>query len=211
MSASDTVVGVIGAVLLAAVMVGVFVYEANNAPDPDDPASSFPSQYRALGIDPYGDMDGNGVSNLNSSAPDDDMDGDGISNANDGHLEALYRFAGTIATSPTGDSALHPLALQAGVKEVRATLYYNTTLPSPIPRLTTLSFALVGADGANLAACTETSQTDTAVTCPLATMEPPAPQAANFEVSTAQVGLEQAYTVVALVSYGHLESGTTVK
>ncbi len=36
MAASDTAVGIIGSVVLVAVMVGVFVYEYNNVPDVDD-------------------------------------------------------------------------------------------------------------------------------------------------------------------------------
>ncbi len=36
MAASDTVVGIVGSVVLVAVMVGVFVYEYNNAPEPEE-------------------------------------------------------------------------------------------------------------------------------------------------------------------------------
>lgn len=53
MVATDTVVGIVGAVVLVAVMVGVFVYEYNNtAPAPTEPPRTF--------LDPDGDIDGDG-------------------------------------------------------------------------------------------------------------------------------------------------------
>lgn len=37
MAASDTFVGIVGSIVLVSVMVGVFVYEYNNAPEVEDP------------------------------------------------------------------------------------------------------------------------------------------------------------------------------
>ncbi len=84
---SDTVIGIVGAVVLVAVMIGVFAYEYNNAeetpddgPDPNSPEAreaAFNATFTAL--DPRGDIDGDGTLNY----LDDDIDDDGLNNTVD--------------------------------------------------------------------------------------------------------------------------------
>ncbi len=77
---SDTVIGIVGAVVLVAVMVGVFAYEYNNVEEPtgDDRTEQeqrmdrFNSTYPAL--DPFGNIDDDDLLNWE----DDDIDGDDV-------------------------------------------------------------------------------------------------------------------------------------
>lgn len=99
---SDTIIGIVGAVVLVAVMVGVFAYEYNNAPepgdagpDPTDPAAMMASFEAANpGLNATDDLDGDGQANY----LDDDIDGDGIVNADDDDGVAVHKtFTGSVA------------------------------------------------------------------------------------------------------------------
>lgn len=97
MVATDTVVGIVGAVVLVAVMAGVFVYEYNNAPvDADDPASRmahFEEDY--AGLSANDDLDGDGIANYE----DPDLDGDGLNDTVDDSLGVTVPVQGTVAAS----------------------------------------------------------------------------------------------------------------
>lgn len=121
MTASDTVVGIAGSIVLVAVMVGVFVYEYNNAADAGgDPALVQSQQAFAAmhpNLDPNGDIDGDGIANH----ADADIDGDGIANADDDTISITLTFTG----GPTSgialnqaDLALHSFMAQTGVAMV---------------------------------------------------------------------------------------------
>lgn len=98
MVATDTVVGIAGAVVLVAVMAGVFVYEYNNAPaDADNPAirqQHFEEDYPGLSAND--DIDGDGVANFE----DDDLDGDGTANAVDSDVGVVVPVSATVAVPP---------------------------------------------------------------------------------------------------------------
>src|ERR1041385_3207350 len=84
MVATDTVVGIVGAVLLVAVMAGVFAYEYNNPATADASTdagqkSTFTHDARFAALNATDDIDGDGTPNYK----DADLDGDGVSNAND--------------------------------------------------------------------------------------------------------------------------------
>jgi hypothetical protein len=95
---SDTVIGIVGAVVLVAVMVGVFAYEYNNAPEgvgtePDSPEAQMASFNDTYGsLNGMGDIDGDGTPNY----LDADMDGDGIDNANDTMVQYVRDFMGNV-------------------------------------------------------------------------------------------------------------------
>ncbi|MFA5944897.1 MAG: hypothetical protein WC876_10580 [Candidatus Thermoplasmatota archaeon] len=82
MVATDTVVGIVGAALLVAVMAGVFVYEYNNPAEAEDTSDAglrahFEEDY--AGMSAGDDIDGDGTANY----MDADLDGDDVNNEND--------------------------------------------------------------------------------------------------------------------------------
>src|SRR5688572_20840856 len=103
MVATDTVVGIVGAVLLVAVMAGVFAYEYNNpvedVPDDSSQRSHFEEDY--VGLSAGDDLDGDGTANY----LDDDIDGDGSPNDGDDMLNVLVPVSGSIGSNtPAGPS-----------------------------------------------------------------------------------------------------------
>lgn len=123
---SDTIIGIVGAVVLVSVMVGVFAYEYNNV-DTDEPTEAeqqaqreadFAAMYDSL--DPNGDLDGDGVSNVNET----DLDGDGINNTEDDVFEYSRDFdaGGSIAAAP--NAAPYSLTFEAeeGLRHVMLSL-----------------------------------------------------------------------------------------
>lgn len=135
MVATDTVVGVVGAVLLAAVMVGVFVYEYNNAPagpanDDAGKAVTFAANYPNLEAE--GDLDGDGMANFK----DPDMDNNGVPDANQtGDLVVRFPFDGSVpaAAPPAMSSSMTsaPIPVHEGNTRIEYTVYYNSTTPAP--------------------------------------------------------------------------------
>lgn len=98
---SDTIIGIVGAVVLVAVMVGVFAYEYNNAPEPEpigqgpDSMAGKMAAFNATypGLDAAQDLDGDGIPNYD----DDDLDGDGDANAGDDDIAVHKTFTGNVA------------------------------------------------------------------------------------------------------------------
>jgi len=164
MAATDTIVGIVGAVLLAAVMVGVFVYEYNNAPATVNADSEskehFGLDYPSLNA--TGDLDGDHVANY----LDNDMDGDGIANDNDTATAVTQRFSGSlgmVGQTATTDFKVH---IDPGNDGSVFTLTYNTTAPLPgaAPRVPTLEVSLLGPDGSSAGVTPQTTQSGSAVT-----------------------------------------------
>lgn len=97
MVATDTAVGIVGAVLLVAVMAGVFVYEYNNpateASTEDEDATHFEEDWP--GLSAREDLDGDGEANYE----DPDIDGDGSPNADDDMLAVTFPVSGSIGQS----------------------------------------------------------------------------------------------------------------
>ncbi len=97
MVATDTVVGIVGAVVLVAVMAGVFVYEYNNteasAPSIVELHEHFEEDY--AGLVATQDIDGDGIQNFN----DTDLDGDGLNNSQDASLAVNVPVSGTVNQS----------------------------------------------------------------------------------------------------------------
>lgn len=109
MVATDTVVGIVGAVVLVAVMAGVFVYEYNNAPEAGDAAlqeqAHFEEDY--AGLSATDDLDGDGTQNY----VDDDLDGDGQANAVDEDVGVAVPVSGTVAAPPPTGGAGAPMTV----------------------------------------------------------------------------------------------------
>ncbi len=112
MVATDTVVGIVGAVVLVAVMAGVFVYEYNNAPaEPGDAASRqarFEEHYASLSA--LDDLDGDGVANYE----DPDLDGDGLDDLADGSLGVKVPVDGTVPAATGMASAPYTQGFTVG-------------------------------------------------------------------------------------------------
>jgi hypothetical protein len=212
MAATDTIVGIVGAVLLAVVMVGVFVYEYNNAPAAASPDAElrehFHEDYPALNA--TGDLNGNGVPNYR----DPDMDGDGIANDGDTATAVTVRFSGTApAPSPPASTSVteFKLHVEAGHVTSSFTLSYNSTLPAPIPqvpRTPTLEIAVLGPDGP-VSGAPQTTQSGTAVTSTTTTdhLEPGDYTIRVTETVASPQGAP--FTVVASLDYGNGHPGNT--
>lgn len=128
MVATDTVVGIVGAVLLVAVMAGVFVYEYNNPAEaedlgPDGQMASFEEEYS--GMSANDDIDGDGRPNY----VDDDIDGDGSSNENDTEVATTHEMGG--ATGPQQATTLE-FYVGNGTVHVMGTVVTNFQVPNPL-------------------------------------------------------------------------------
>lgn len=129
MVATDTVVGIVGAVVLVAVMAGVFVYEYNNTPsEPDDVATlqaHFEEDY--LGMSATDDIDGDGIANFE----DADLDGDGTNNTDDMDVAVESRMSGTIGPSggPVSNSLTLEFYVGNGSVHVTSTIGLTTAIP----------------------------------------------------------------------------------
>ncbi len=155
MVATDTVVGIVGAVVLVAVMAGVFVYEYNNE---DAGASELQEQEHFeedfLGLDASQDMDGDGVPNYQ----DDDIDGDGIANASDDSLSTVFAVSGSVGqATPTsqGTPYTQSFAVQNGSEHLQGSVSYQRTsgtVASP-----SLQATITGPDGFSAQATSTTS------------------------------------------------------
>ncbi len=154
MVATDTIVGVAGAVLLAAVMVGVFVYEYNNAPadgpiggnpTPDDKIAAFNAAYPDL--DAQQDLDGDGLANFDD--PDLDSTG-GPDLSQTGDFIVRSQMDGSSANPPAAN-VVHSktFTIGAGGRGLHAELNYTPTLPplQGLPRAPTFDLVLVTPDG----------------------------------------------------------------
>lgn len=123
---SDTLIGIIGSILLIGIMVGVFAYEYNNVDDVDQDEirkEAFnKGQYGHLHAE--GDLDGDGVPNFK----DADLDGDGTSNGDDATLERIFEFSDSFqATSnPVGS---HEAQALVGVKKIDVLVTMSPTAP----------------------------------------------------------------------------------
>lgn len=134
MVATDTVVGIVGAVLLVAVMAGVFVYEYNNPAEPADTSdaglqASFEEKYQ--GMSALDDIDQDGFPNYN----DTDVDGDGTDNANDTKMGTSRSMSG--AVGPQVGGTVVPslqLALYAGngTVHIMATVTTSAQASNPL-------------------------------------------------------------------------------
>lgn len=158
MVASDTVVGIVGSVLLVAVMVGVFVYEYNNPVTAEGPGSggSFRADYPHLAATE--DIDADGLAN----AGDSDLDGDGITNPKDPTIGVTVRISGStpapsgpdlpgLPTTPARVVATQPFTVGQGFRHLNGTVTYTSSTPSPAPASPGLSVAIVDAGGAEKA------------------------------------------------------------
>jgi hypothetical protein len=133
MVATDTVVGIVGAVLLVAVMAGVFAYEYNNpatAAGTTDQQSKerFASDPLYQGLSPTDDIDGDGKANY----MDSDIDGDGKDNGNDTDVAVHFSMSG--ALGPQVGTQVAPdlkLGLVVGNGSVHVTSTVTTSTSAP--------------------------------------------------------------------------------
>lgn len=149
---SDTIIGIVGAVVLVAVMIGVFAYEYNNVPeedgvDPDSAAAkmeSFNMTYSALAASE--DMDGDGVLNYE----DEDLDGDGIPNDEDDMLMVNIPVSGTVAApTPTNTepTSTFDFTIGTGVSSGTVTITWSVTQPNvALPAIGELQVSIGGED-----------------------------------------------------------------
>lgn len=130
MVATDTVVGIVGAVVLVAVMAGVFVYEYNNAPEDGveslaERQAHFEEDY--LGMVATEDIDADGVANFE----DDDLDGDGTNNTADQDVSVESSMTGAIgpAAGPVSNTVSLEFVVGTGAVHVTSTIQLSTAAP----------------------------------------------------------------------------------
>lgn len=212
MVATDTVVGIAGATVLALVMVGVFVYEYNNPPlangnggnggGVDNTASiaRFTAAHAALNA--TGDMDHDGISNH----LDRDMDGNGVDDLNQtGNLLVTVSFTGSIsAPTPPASSSTSEFAfnVESGNEGLAVAFYYNTTAPAPLPRSPTLDVKVLGPDGATVVPAPTATQSGTAVSSQASTTESQVAGAYKVVVTETVPGPPTSYGGHLVLDYG---------
>src|SRR5688572_1405226 len=152
MVATDTVVGIVGAVLLVAVMAGVFVYEYNNPAEaedltPEGRMAAFEGQYE--GMSATDDVDGDDTPNYE----DDDLDGDGTPNANDTATATAFSMNGQLG--PAGTAVSMPIYAGNGTVHIMATVTAALAVPNPLVS-GNLIIQLVNPDGSVVADATIT-------------------------------------------------------
>jgi hypothetical protein len=143
----DTIVGIVGAVVLVGVMVAVFVYEYGQADTTGDGTEQERDFARLFqGLNATEDLDGDGTAN----AEDDDMDDDGVSDLNDTAIAVHGDFSGTIAQGASPPP--YTTQVYVGTGAVHLVVYVNYSLPAPAPVGNTFALVarLLDADGASV-------------------------------------------------------------
>jgi hypothetical protein len=203
MAGTDTIVGIVGAVLLAAVMVGVFAYEYNNAP------ASAPAGDAALiqhfhqdfpTLNATGDIDQNGIPNYKDPAFE-----------TPGEILATFRFTGTMPQPTPPATSVPPAEFRLHVEEGNVatilTLTYNATTPAPLPGLPTLDLTIAGSSDITASSpvrAQASGSTAVGVTITTQTLQP---GEYTLRVSQTQPGPATAFAVKAVVDYGPGHAG----
>jgi hypothetical protein len=133
MVATDTVVGIVGAVLLVAVMGGVFAYEYNNPAEAEDLSDAgqqehFEEDYS--GMSATDDIDGDGKPNY----MDEDIDGDGTENGNDTSVSYHAERSGALGPSggPVSNDLTFPFVVGNGSVHVTSTVTTSAQVANPL-------------------------------------------------------------------------------
>ena len=129
---SDTVIGIVGAVVLVGVMVGVFAYEYNNVEGDEPTAEEQRANLMAAfnetypDFDPEGDLDGDGVPNYNEA----DLDGDGLNNTDDDAFDfkVEHDAGGSVSAAPSSSGYSLTFDAEPGVRHVVLTLSHPERL-----------------------------------------------------------------------------------
>ncbi len=158
MVATDTVVGIVGAVLLVGVMVGIYVYEFNQAEDAGTDTDGGLGSGPAM-IDASGDLDGDGTPN----GADDDIDGDSIPNSEDNKTAYTFSFTGSLAPGATERVFTNEIMAENGTQAIRVNVTWTSTTPTPLPATPNFAVSLVGPEGEVVAQATM-DRTGTSVT-----------------------------------------------
>lgn len=132
MVATDTVVGIVGAVVLVAVMAGVFVYEYNNAPEGASGAEEMQEHFEEdyPGLMALQDIDEDGTPNWN----DTDLDGDGVDNVNDTMVARTLPVNVDVA-APTGAATTQSFTFQVvnGSESLGGSVSYTRSPGGQVP------------------------------------------------------------------------------
>lgn len=157
MVATDTVVGIVGAVLLVAVMAGVFAYEYNNPAEGGSQEAEARAHFEEdwPGISAGDDLDGDGTANFE----DADMDGDGTQDVDDDSLAIEVPVSGSIgASTPVAPSQPFRVEFTVGngTEHLEGTIGYTRTGAAALG-VPTFAARIVDADGETVATATSTT------------------------------------------------------
>jgi hypothetical protein len=161
MVATDTVVGIVGAVLLVAVMAGVFVYEYNNPVEETTGEAAARAHFEEdyAGLSAMDDIDGDGTPNY----MDPDLDEDGVANEDDDMLAVQVPVSGSIGSStPLAPSQPFTAAFKVGngTEHLGGTITYTRTGAAALG-LPTFAARIVDGSGDTVASATSTTSGNT--------------------------------------------------
>ena len=158
MVATDTVVGIVGAVLLVAVMAGVFVYEYNNPAEDsgeDHEVAHFEQDYP--GITATDDLDGDGQANY----LDDDVDGDGTPNDQDMDAGVAVPVSGNLGQRTTAQAPFTlAFTVANGTEHLMGSITYTRTGTAALG-LPTFAARILDASGSAVANAASTTSGNT--------------------------------------------------
>jgi len=204
MATTDTLVGIAGAVLLAGIMVSVFAYEYNNAPDdavdPDNQDSKtaiFKAAYPTLNATE--DIDQDGVPNYDDS----DIDGNDVKDAEQsGNLRRSSKPESGTTPAPPATTYERDFVVQFATGNDGFQAWLNWSAAAPLPNLPTVpDLSLQLLRGSEVIATSSTTANGAART---ALLEAPADAAGNYtlRVTMARTGPATPFTVIWGINYG---------
>ena|SRR5688572_1280351 len=161
MVATDTVVGIVGAVLLVAVMAGVFVYEYNNPASAESGAEAEQAHFEEdwPGLSATDDLDGDGTANYE----DPDLDGDGTADVDDEMLAVEVPVSGSVGQgTPVSPSSpfTKDFAVGNGTEHLGGTITYTRTGAAALG-LPTFAARITDDSGETVATATSTTSGNT--------------------------------------------------
>jgi hypothetical protein len=171
MVAKDTVVGIVGAVILVAVMAAVFVYELNNQPDEvtsGEAASIEDFEEHYPDLNATDDLDGDGKANFE----DADLDGDGTNNTEDEDVAVTLPVSAEVAAPTASGSTPYTMTFTVGngSESLQGQLSYTRMAGGLAPNV---QGRITGPDGFEAAASSSGSGTSYTLTFEVTEPLPP--------------------------------------
>lgn len=138
---SDTLIGIVGSVLLVGIIIGVFIYEYNNVEPQDlDALQREAFERGSLGfLAAADDIDNDGELNY----LDDDIDGDGIPNRDDDLVQREITFSGSHGVAE-GDVGSHTTQAYEGIATVEVQLTASPTAPALLAGVYSMELSING-------------------------------------------------------------------
>lgn len=124
---SDTLIGIIGSVLLVGIIIGVFVYEYNNVEEQSAEEMALEAFARSdySHMEARGDIDGDGTPNFQ----DTDMDGDGVHDTVDAEIAVTFNLTNDFGPALAGEIGSHQAEAFQGASAIDVQITVAPTSP----------------------------------------------------------------------------------